>query len=59
MAHTDRTTNYHFPKFVGNDKPSWLGDFNEAMDKMEAALNQQQAQINTLTAQVAALKVGN
>ena len=31
FASTNKTTYYELPQFVGTDKPTWLGDFNEAM----------------------------
>lgn len=30
MSHTNSTTNYGLPQFLGTDKPSWLGDVNNA-----------------------------
>ena len=30
MSHTNSTTNYGLPQFLGTDKPSWLGDVNTA-----------------------------
>lgn len=30
MSHTNSTTNYGFPQFLGTDKPTWLGDVNTA-----------------------------
>lgn len=30
MSHTNSTTNYELPQFLGTDKPSWLGDVNQA-----------------------------
>ena len=30
MASTNKTTNYSLPQWVGSDKPSYLGDFNDA-----------------------------
>ena len=39
MSNTNETTNYKLPLFVDNDQPTWLGDFNGAMNKIDAALN--------------------
>lgn len=39
MAHTNETTNYKLPLFIDNDQPTWLGDFNGAMDKIDADMN--------------------
>ena len=38
MSATNQTTNYQLPLFIGSDKPSWLGDFNGAMNKVDTAL---------------------
>lgn len=39
MSHTNETQNYKLPLFVDNDQPTWLGDFNGAMNKIDADLN--------------------
>lgn len=39
MAATNETTNYKLPLFVDNDQPTWLGDFNGAMSKIDASIN--------------------
>lgn len=39
MSHTNETTNYKLPQFVDNDQPTWLGDFNGAMNKIDADMN--------------------
>lgn len=46
------TQNIHLPKFTDSDKPSWLGDFNNAMDKIDADSGTQTAQINLLTTEL-------
>lgn len=38
MSHTNETPNYKLPLFVDNDVPSWLGDFNEAMNELDAGM---------------------
>ena len=38
MTATNKTTIYELPIFVPTDKPTWLGDFNGAMNKIEAGL---------------------
>ena len=40
MSATNKTTNYELPLFVDNDQPTWLGDFNGAMNKIDADLGQ-------------------
>lgn len=38
MTATNKTTVYELPIFVATDKPTWLGDFNGAMNSIEAGL---------------------
>jgi hypothetical protein len=38
MAHTNSTTNYELSQFVGTDKPTFLGDYNGDMQKIDAAI---------------------
>lgn len=38
MAATNETTNYKLPLFTDNDQPTWLGDFNGAMGKIDAGI---------------------
>ena len=38
MTATNKTTIYKLPIFVPTDKPTWLGDFNGAMNSIEAGL---------------------
>lgn len=38
MSATQKTTNYQLPIFVGTDIPSWLTDFNLAMNKIDVAI---------------------
>lgn len=38
MASTNKTTHYSLPQFVASDIPSWLGDFNDAMEDIDTAI---------------------
>lgn len=38
MAHTNSTTNFELPIFLGTDKPSWLNDFNGAMTDIDTQM---------------------
>ena len=38
MAHTNSTSNYELPIFLGTDKPSWLSDFNGAMTDIDTQM---------------------
>lgn len=35
MSTTNKTLNYELPIFIDTDKPSWLGDWNSAMTKID------------------------
>lgn len=39
MTASNETTNYKLPLFTDNDQPTWLGDFNGAMNKIDADMN--------------------
>lgn len=39
MTATNETDNYKLPLFADNDQPTWLGDFNGAMSKIDADMN--------------------
>ena len=53
FAHTNATTNYELPQFVGTDKPTWLGDFNEAMSDIDAGMHENATDIATMQTDVA------
>lgn len=38
MSHTNSTTNYNLPQFVGTDKPAWLTDINGAFSAIDTAI---------------------
>ena len=38
MSHTNETTNYQLPQFLGSDKPAWLTDINGAFSAIDAAI---------------------
>lgn len=38
MPHSESTANYDLPIFANNDQPTWLGDFNGAMNKIDAGI---------------------
>ena len=39
MSFTNHTPNYNLPQYVGTDKPTFLGDFNNAMTTIDTALH--------------------
>lgn len=38
MSHTNTTTNYNLPQFVGTDKPTWLNDVNGAFSAIDTQM---------------------
>lgn len=38
MTATNGTANYELSQFVGSDRPTWLGDYNGDMSKIDAQL---------------------
>lgn len=38
MSYSNHTTNYNLPLYVGTDKPTYLGDFNTAMQAIDAQM---------------------
>ena len=54
MSATNQTTNYDLPLFIGTDKPSWLGDFNGAMNAIDTAIKGRADDIASLTTRMTA-----
>lgn len=40
MSSTNKTTNYQLSQFVSDDKPAWLGDYNQDMAKIDAGMKE-------------------
>lgn len=61
MSHTNSTTNYNLPQFVGTDKPTWLNDVNGAMSAIDTQMkaNADTATSASTTATSAQNAVGN
>ncbi len=38
MSHTNSTTNYSLPQFIGTDKPTWLNDVNGAFSTIDTQM---------------------
>ena len=38
MSSTNKTTNYQLSQYIGTDKPTYLGDYNGDMNKIDAAI---------------------
>ena len=60
MSHTNSTTNYNLPQFIGTDKPTWLNDVNGAMSAIDTQmkLNADSATGANTTATTAQTAVG-
>lgn len=50
MTATNKTTNYKLSQFVGTDRPTWLGDYNSDMSKIDTQLKQNADDIASATA---------
>lgn len=50
MTATNKTTNYELSQFVGTDRPTWLGDYNSDMSKIDTQLKQNADDIASATA---------
>lgn len=53
FASTNKTANYDLPQFVGTDKPTWLGDINEAMADIDAGMHENATNISNMASDVA------
>ena len=49
MTATNHTENYNLSQFVGTDRPTWLGDYNGDMAKIDAQLKQNADDIASAT----------
>ena len=54
MSATNQTSNYDLPLFIGTDKPSWLGDFNGAMNAIDTAIKGRADDISSLETRMTA-----
>lgn len=54
MSHSLETDNYKLPLFADNDVPSWLGDFNGAMQTMDTSMKGVADSNTNISAQVIA-----
>lgn len=56
MSHTNSTSNYNLPQFVGSDTPGWLTDVNGAMSDIDAAIYARQQGVATNANNITALE---
>lgn len=50
MTATNKTANYNLSQFVGTDRPTWIGDYNGDMSKIDAQLKRNADDIASATA---------
>ena len=50
MTATNHTKNYNLSQFAGTDRPTWLGDYNGDMSKIDAQLKRNADDIASATA---------
>lgn len=50
MSSTNKTTNYELSQYVGSDKPTYLGDYNSDMAKIDAQMKRNAEGITTVDA---------
>lgn len=50
MTATNHTKNYNLSQFAGTDRPTWLGDYNGDMTKIDAQLKKNADDITTAAA---------
>ena len=46
MGSTNKTANYDLPQWIGTDKPTWLGDMNDAFLKIDTGMKSNQTEIS-------------
>lgn len=56
MSATNQTPTLHLPIFVEDDKPSWMGDFNGAMNKLDNGHTELASDVATDKATILALQ---
>ena len=49
MTATNKTTNYKLSQFVGSDRPTWLGDYNADMARIDAQMKRNADDIASAT----------
>lgn len=56
MSSTNHTANYNLPQFVGTDKPTWLGDVNQAMSIIDGQMKTNANNITSASGEVSELE---
>lgn len=53
MSSTNKTTNYQLSQYIGSDKPTYLGDYNSDMQKIDTAIKEAKDSGSTATSTAA------
>lgn len=56
MSSTNHTANYNLPQFVGSDKPTWLGDVNQAMSTIDGQMKTNANNITSASGEISELE---
>lgn len=61
MGYSKETPNYHLPQYVADDRPSYLGDWNETMGIIDSGMQENKSDISDVDTKVVNLttRVGN
>lgn len=61
MGYSKETPNYHLPQYIADDRPSYLGDWNETMGIIDAGMQENKGDIADVDTKVVNLttRVGN
>lgn len=56
MGYSEQTPNYHLPQYIGGDRPSYLGDWNQGMGIIDGAMHNNAVEIEANKTAVANMK---
>lgn len=56
MASTNKTTNYELSQYIGTDKPTYLGDYNSDMAKIDTAVHTVAQNVGTESARIGVIE---
>ena len=56
MSYSEETPNYMLPLYLADDRPSYLGDWNETMNKIDSTMKSNESSSNNNEVAIANLK---
>lgn len=61
MSSTNKTTNYELSQYIGTDKPTYLGDYNSDMSKIDTAIHNNKVAVDGTESDITLIneKIGN